>query len=166
MRNVRLGTDLSILASRTALCNTVSLVWTVFCNSSLCSVRRSGWSTLLRFPTNIKGCYVTALQQVKTCFCARDELCNTLVVAFIHSSVSQSVCTALWSGRRKILWPLLRCTKNACPVGSKPSKMLQQITQAWRLGRYSKNYGNSFRRMQKEDFISNKLRNYLPCPRN
>jgi hypothetical protein len=50
---------------------------------------------LVGFPTNIKGCYVKSLQQVKTCFCDRDELCNPLIVACINSSVSQSVCTSL-----------------------------------------------------------------------
>jgi hypothetical protein len=46
------------------------------------------------FPARVKGCYVTPLEQVRTCFCARCELLVELILALTQYSASQSVCGA------------------------------------------------------------------------
>ena len=46
------------------------------------------------FPAFIKRCYVTPLEQVRTCVCARCDLRVELILALVHCSVSQSVCAA------------------------------------------------------------------------
>ena len=43
------------------------------------------------FPARIKACYVTPLEQVRACFCARSEIRSQLTVACVHTRSSEQL---------------------------------------------------------------------------
>ena len=69
------------------------------------------------FPAHTKGCYVTPLEQVRTCVCARCDFASSCYW-HLYTVLFHSHCAELqWSGRKKILWALLSYTKKCLFCG-------------------------------------------------
>ena len=91
-RPVTARRDLSILSqSHCAMYQRFSGLHRVIATFSLFCSLRGLIHPAVGFSARIKACYVTPLQQVRTCLCARCELRSQLTVACVHTRSSEQL---------------------------------------------------------------------------